>query len=86
VKTNLAESAPEGEALGPAQEQFRDMIRQRVADGISAESVADRVYNGIRDEQFWIMTHADYLPGVMTRAEAIVAETNPPLPALTNPE
>ena len=86
VKTNIADSAPAGEALGPAQEQFREMIRQRVADGIPAEGVADRVFDAIRDEQFWIMTHADYLPGVMTRAEAIVAETNPPLPALPNPE
>ncbi len=86
VKTNIADSAPQGEALGPAQEQFREMVRQRVADGMSADSVAERVFSAIRDEQFWIMTHADYLPAIMTRAESIVSQTNPQLQPLTNPD
>ena len=83
VKTNIAENANTGEALAPEQEQFREMIRQRVAAGIPAKEVADRVFAAIRDEQFWILTHPDYKAGILTRAESIMAETNPPRPALT---
>lgn len=84
VQTNIAESATAGvEELTPPQAEFAAMIRQRVAEGIPASEVADRVVAAIRDEQFWILTHADYKPAVTARAEAIVAESNPPLPELT---
>ncbi|MEO8026522.1 MAG: SDR family NAD(P)-dependent oxidoreductase [Bryobacteraceae bacterium] len=82
VKTNIAVAAEGAEGLSAAQEDFAAMIRQRVEEGIPAEGVAERVLDAIRDEQFWILTHADYLPGVTTRAEAIVSQTNPPMPEL----
>ncbi len=86
VKTNIASNANQGDAGTAEQEQFREMIRQRVADGIPASAVADRVFEAIRDEQFWILTHPEYKPGVIARAEGIVAEKNPPLPSFEPPK
>jgi short-subunit dehydrogenase len=48
------------------------------ATGMEPEEVAGMVLQAIRDDQFWIITHADVDEGVMARAEGIVARRNPP--------
>ncbi len=45
--------------------------------GMSPEEVAGIVFEAIRDEQFWILTHDEYDPAIRARMESILARTNP---------
>jgi hypothetical protein len=45
--------------------------------GMPPEQLADMVFNAIRDEQFWILTHDEFDPIIRTRAEDILARRNP---------
>ena len=44
---------------------------------MSPEDAAGIVFNAIRDEQFWILTHDDIDPVIRTRMEDILARRNP---------
>ena len=49
------------------------------AEGISPAAVASVVVDGIRDERFYLLTHAEpILSRVRLRMEAILAGANPP--------
>jgi len=45
--------------------------------GMSPEDAAGIVFNAIRDEQFWILTHDDIDPVIRTRMEDILSRRNP---------
>jgi NAD(P)-dependent dehydrogenase (short-subunit alcohol dehydrogenase family) len=45
--------------------------------GMEPSQLADIVFNAIRDEQFWILTHDDYDGNVRARMEGILNRTNP---------
>jgi NAD(P)-dependent dehydrogenase (short-subunit alcohol dehydrogenase family) len=53
-------------------------IKQMIANGLPTDVVADAVHDAIVADQFWILTHPEAKPGVMARAENIVAGRNPP--------
>jgi len=82
VRTNIgAESLqdPRSEAEAAMQEAFRRLI----AEGLDPATVAERVVEAIRAEQFWVFSHPELVLAVQQRAEAIVARRNPeagPLP------
>lgn len=61
---------PEGEAI------MRNM-RQAAAAGMPPEEVAELVFRGIRQEQFYILTHADSAARVQQRMEHIIHGRNP---------
>jgi NAD(P)-dependent dehydrogenase (short-subunit alcohol dehydrogenase family) len=84
VKTRIHEAdrnkpGAADEPADPAREALREVIAGFIAGGISPEPVAAAVAEAIRENRFWIRTHADMEPAVKARCEAILAGENPPL-------
>jgi len=52
-------------------------VRQLIADGLTAEQVADKTFAAIRTKQFYILTHPDMKPAIQRRMDNILAERNP---------
>jgi short-subunit dehydrogenase len=71
------QNASAGESLHPAIAQAEEMARQLVAAGLPPSEVAEAVFDAIRDERFYILTHADWKPLVRKRMEDIPEERNP---------
>lgn len=73
VQTRIAQ-----DSLMPADSDAIDSnvnaaVSKAVEHGISAESVAERVFAAIQDEQFYILTHDDTRRAVQVRSEDILA-------------
>ncbi len=52
-------------------------VRRSVESGLPPQRVADQVFEAIRDEQFYILTHPDWKPLVQRRMESILQDRNP---------
>ena len=82
VRTNIGAASlndPRSEAEAAMMEAFRRLI----AEGLDPATVAERVVEAIRGEQFWIFSHPELVVAVQQRTDAIVARRNPeaaPLP------
>ncbi|MBE0626702.1 MAG: SDR family oxidoreductase [Burkholderiales bacterium] len=65
-----------------AEQQAREaLLRKAVTSGkLSAEDVAQKVFEAVRDERFYILTHARIKPSIQWRMEDILQERRP-----TNP-
>ena len=63
--------------VNPAGEAFKETVRGLLATGLTSETVADHVFNAIRDEKFYILTHPDMKEAIRTRMESILEERNP---------
>lgn len=56
-------------------------MRKAVQSGrLSAADIADRVFEAVRDERFYVITHPRILPAVEARMRAILEERNPGSP------
>jgi len=64
--------------LTPEFEAAVEWMRQEVASGMSPGEVANRVFEAIKGEKFYILTHPEMTPYVQARMEAIVGRENPP--------
>jgi NAD(P)-dependent dehydrogenase (short-subunit alcohol dehydrogenase family) len=62
---------------GPTVEAFKETVRGLLVAGLTPEAVADHVFNAIRDERFYILTHPDMKEAIRTRMETILEERNP---------
>jgi NAD(P)-dependent dehydrogenase (short-subunit alcohol dehydrogenase family) len=72
---------PGEEARSAQLEAIEQGFRQLLATGMSPEQVADHVFNAIRDEKFYIITHPETKDRVRARMEDILEERNPSLQA-----
>ena len=63
--------------INPVAEAFQGTVRQLLATGLTTEAVADHVFNAVRDEKFYILTHPDMKEAIRTRMETILEERNP---------
>ncbi|HYK03294.1 MAG TPA: SDR family NAD(P)-dependent oxidoreductase [Thermoanaerobaculia bacterium] len=52
-------------------------VRRAVEGGLSPRSVAAQVFDAIRDEKCYILTHPDWKPLVQMRMESILHDRNP---------
>ena len=85
VKTNILDSdrnrpeqlqaseSPGDEAAQTMREGFRVFIDK----GMPPAQVAEKVFNAVRDEQFYILPHPEFLAPLQTRMEDILAQRNP---------
>jgi NAD(P)-dependent dehydrogenase (short-subunit alcohol dehydrogenase family) len=85
VKTNILDSdrnrpeqlqaseSPGDEAAQAMRAAFRVFIDQ----GMPPTQVAEKVFNAVRDEQFYILPHPEFLAPLQTRMEDILAQRNP---------
>jgi NAD(P)-dependent dehydrogenase (short-subunit alcohol dehydrogenase family) len=86
VQTRIAESernrpawAPPHEATGAAE--VRGAVQDMVASGIAPAAVADRVFDAVRSDTFYILTHPELDGAIRARFEDIL-ERRPPGPTL----
>ncbi len=63
--------------LNPIFVQNEAMLRHLVETGLSPLQVADAVFDAIREERFYILTHEDWKPMVQKRMNDILQEKNP---------
>jgi short-subunit dehydrogenase len=82
VKTGIfASERNRPERFGGSDHEPTDLqgFHQSMMDGtgIDAAVVADKVFDAIRDQTFWILPHDELKPMVTARAESIVDGTNP---------
>lgn len=77
---------PAGE-LTKSQLIGQAMTSKAVSSGkVSAADVAGKVFDAIRDNQFYVFSHPKALGNVRSRMEGIVSGTNPADPFLERPE
>lgn len=65
------------EPLNPAGEAILQMVQQAVETGMPPSQVAEAVFQAIREEKFYILTHPNFKAAVETRNEDIHLERNP---------
>jgi NAD(P)-dependent dehydrogenase (short-subunit alcohol dehydrogenase family) len=85
VNTNIATSDRNRPAqLQPGEQQFSEtemafasMMFAGIASGTPPTEVAEKVFTAIQNEQFYIISHPEFLPMVRMRMEAILEQRNP---------
>jgi short-subunit dehydrogenase len=60
-------------------EMFR-RLQQKTRAGMSPREIAEKAFQGIREDKFYIITQPGEMPRVKRRMEAILEERNPTLP------
>jgi len=72
-----ADSNPETEEEAKRLEQYKQLGALLLADAMSASDVADRVFDSIVDERFYVLTHEEIMPAVQLRLTNILENRNP---------
>jgi len=78
-----AERNRPAELTNPAQEpdplaaQAREMVQGLIANGLSPDKLADQVFEAIRDDRFYILTHPEMTPVIERRMKNILEGRNP---------
>ena len=87
VNTRIMESArnrpgdlPPTGPRGPASEERWEALRRLVPAGMPAAQVADAVFEALRKDRFYLLTHPEGKEAVRTRMEDILQERNPTPP------
>jgi len=60
-----------------AAQAMRDGFRVFIEHGMPPAQVAEKVFGAVRDEQFYILPHPEFLAPLKTRMEDILAQRNP---------
>ncbi|MFN2228569.1 MAG: SDR family NAD(P)-dependent oxidoreductase [Anaerolineae bacterium] len=63
--------------LTPEAQAYVDAFRRALAAGMPPAEVADRVFEAIEAERFYILTHPEFMPLIEARMAAIVQGHNP---------
>jgi hypothetical protein len=67
--------------MAPKDEQLIERLRRSFKEGMPPKEVAEKVFDAIREERFYILTHPEEKVRVQRRMEGILQEKNPTLPA-----
>ena len=83
VKTGIFDD-PFGKNVPEAVSGFVDMMRRMLTqDGLTPEAFADRVFEGIQKNQFWLLPQPEVIDKQLAnKTEGILARRNPRLPKL----
>jgi NAD(P)-dependent dehydrogenase (short-subunit alcohol dehydrogenase family) len=68
---------PTEERMSPESEAVVQFMRQAVEAGMPPHQVADIVFQAIRDEKFYILTHPELKEAIRVRMEDILQERHP---------
>ena len=63
--------------MGPESEAMIQLMRQAVEAGMPPHQVADMVFQAIRDETFYILTHPESKEAIRVHMEDILQERHP---------
>jgi NAD(P)-dependent dehydrogenase (short-subunit alcohol dehydrogenase family) len=66
--------------MGPVEAAGWETLRQQMQTAMPPAQVADTVFQAIREERFYILTHLEGKDWIRTRLEDILQERNPTLP------
>jgi NAD(P)-dependent dehydrogenase (short-subunit alcohol dehydrogenase family) len=75
------EDVPGERKMAQKDEQLIERLRRSFKEGMPPKEVADKVFDAIREERFYILTHPEEKVRVQRRMEGILQEKNPTLPA-----
>jgi NAD(P)-dependent dehydrogenase (short-subunit alcohol dehydrogenase family) len=67
--------------MGPEDEALIERLAGVFKTGMDPREVAEKVFDAIREERFYILTHPEEKARVKRRMEGILEERNPTLPA-----
>lgn len=76
------QNAEEAESVSSKNEALKRQIQQAFQKGMVPEQVANKVFEAIYKEQFYILTHPELKKFIATRMEDILQERNPALPKI----
>lgn len=85
VRTNIMESSrnrPADLSNGFERQEsaWAQAYKKRIhVEGLTTEYVSQRVFEAVRDEQLYILTHPEFMDAIRWRMENILAERNPTL-------
>lgn len=88
MNTNILESSRNWpEELGPRPADKRDpaefaALREMMATGMSPDAVAEGVFNAMRADQLYVLTHPEFDSMIRERMDAILERRNPALPGM----
>jgi len=71
------QNEPAQRKASPQEEAVLQLIRQAVQAGMPPAHVADIVFQAIRDEKFYILSHPEWKEAIRTRMEDLLQERNP---------
>ena len=57
----------------PRADEMRDMIRQVIESGLPPSAVADKVFDAVNGDRFWIFTHPEMVRATTARQEEVLA-------------
>lgn len=87
VKTRILESernrpeeylnTPQQQIFRPENEAIMQEMRQALEAGMSPDHLAGFVFEAIREEKFYILSHPEFTPAIQTRMEDILEQRNP---------
>jgi NAD(P)-dependent dehydrogenase (short-subunit alcohol dehydrogenase family) len=83
VRTKIGESGRNRPGAVPSaalSNEFSEMVRMLIEQGVTPESIADKVFDAIKADQFWILTHPEFDAAIRERAEGMLERRNPKLP------
>ena len=60
-----------------AEQQFHDMVAEGVAQGLTPDEFATRVFAGIEEGKFWLLPQPEFKPMFGLRTDSIHEESNP---------
>ncbi len=66
-------------------DEMEKVFRKMIKDGMSPSVLAEIVFEAIKAEKFYILTHPEMKPLIKLRHDGIMEERNPFLPPLPNP-
>lgn len=66
------------EEVTPQRQAMLVAVRNMLASGMQPDEVAQMVFDAVRDERFYILTHPELNDRVRQRVDAILAGENPP--------
>jgi NADP-dependent 3-hydroxy acid dehydrogenase YdfG len=77
----LAATAP----MGSVEAAGWETLRQQMQTAMPPAQIAEAVFQAIREERFYILTHPEWQDGIRTRLEDILQGRNPTPPGVTAP-
>jgi NAD(P)-dependent dehydrogenase (short-subunit alcohol dehydrogenase family) len=76
-RPSALQNAPQEQAMSPEMAALGEVMRQFVQAALPPSQVAEMVFDAIRQEKFYILTHPTTKQGVQLRLEDIVQERMP---------
>lgn len=87
VKTNIHESvrnrpaeltdAGAEQRLDPMAQMLEAQVRQLIAGGLDPSVIGEAVFDAVKNETFYILTHEDTIPAVQRRCDEIIHRKDP---------